>query len=211
MSEPLSLAKYPYVHGNPVNATDPSGLLAYDTSAAINIFAILAVSSLVSRNVPVATIRREDSDNIVVPGYLKDINHRGVETFLSIPIRSEHYQVVREKVEECNGTQGADNCDLEGFPVIVWGLSDTTITEAAQHTRDAIVQTGQSFLAYIAPGWNEWSGPASPPNSGGPISWYNAVQGPCQWISGVYQPQFNNRDCDEYSLQLNFARWTAKL
>ncbi|NEQ99797.1 MAG: hypothetical protein F6K30_24355 [Cyanothece sp. SIO2G6] len=27
LTDPLSLAKYPYVHGNPVNSTDPSGLL----------------------------------------------------------------------------------------------------------------------------------------------------------------------------------------
>ncbi|NEQ99906.1 MAG: hypothetical protein F6K30_24940 [Cyanothece sp. SIO2G6] len=31
LSDPLSLAKYPYVHGNPVNATDPSGLFKFDT------------------------------------------------------------------------------------------------------------------------------------------------------------------------------------
>jgi RHS repeat-associated protein len=30
LTDPLSLAKYPYVHGNPVNLTDPSGLFALD-------------------------------------------------------------------------------------------------------------------------------------------------------------------------------------
>ncbi len=43
MDEPLSLAKYPYVHGNPVNATDPSGLFKIgETSAAIQIIAALS-------------------------------------------------------------------------------------------------------------------------------------------------------------------------
>lgn len=28
--------------------------------------------------------------------------------------------------------------------------------------------------------------------------WYGAVPGACQWIPGVWQPQFQGRQCDEY-------------
>lgn len=193
LSDPLSLAKYPYVHGNPVNLTDPTGLYINGyLSLTVAITSVLATQLLINRTFPIATIRREDSDNIIVPGYLKDINHSGVNSFISIPITNRQYQVVKEKVEECNLTIG--ECDFSGFPVIVWG---NDLPEIAQHTADSLSDL-PSFLARIQPGWNQYEGPISPLGSGGPISWYNSVDGPCQWIPGVYQPEFYNRDCDEY-------------
>jgi RHS repeat-associated protein len=48
MSDPLSLAKYPYVHGNPVNSTDPSGLFQTDVLTALIMRSILAVAPGVS-------------------------------------------------------------------------------------------------------------------------------------------------------------------
>jgi RHS repeat-associated protein len=42
LEEPLSLAKYPYVHGNPINYIDPSGLLVYELETASILQRILA-------------------------------------------------------------------------------------------------------------------------------------------------------------------------
>lgn len=45
LTEPLSLAKYTYVHGNPVNYADPSGLLRQDVETAFVLQRILASMS----------------------------------------------------------------------------------------------------------------------------------------------------------------------
>jgi hypothetical protein len=44
LTDPLSLAKYPYVHGNPVNLTDPSGLFVFGGGSSSE----LAVASKIS-------------------------------------------------------------------------------------------------------------------------------------------------------------------
>jgi hypothetical protein len=43
LSEPLSLAKYPYVHGNPVNNTDPSGMFIAELNSSFAMQTILLV------------------------------------------------------------------------------------------------------------------------------------------------------------------------
>ncbi|NEP81417.1 MAG: hypothetical protein F6K39_26585, partial [Okeania sp. SIO3B3] len=54
LTDPLSLAKYPYVHGNPVNHTDPSGLLKFDSQIAIAVHSILSSIPTVA---PVGALR----------------------------------------------------------------------------------------------------------------------------------------------------------
>ncbi|PSF35821.1 hypothetical protein C7H19_15470 [Aphanothece hegewaldii CCALA 016] len=146
-SEPLSLAKYPYVHSNPVNFTDPSGLFIQETSISVTIQTLLATTAYAMLLRPIGKFREFDTDDAVVPGYLKDLNHDGVNKFLKNAITNSQYQVVKKKVQECNGTQGSGNCDLFGFPVIVWGLD---LPEIHNHTRDAISQGKPSFLARAA-------------------------------------------------------------
>ncbi|MCC3519827.1 MAG: hypothetical protein JGK25_31040 [Microcoleus sp. PH2017_18_LLB_O_A] len=48
LEEPLSRAKYPYVHGNPVNAIDPTGLFLQDSGAAMSISSILSTFQYLS-------------------------------------------------------------------------------------------------------------------------------------------------------------------
>ncbi|MEC4811700.1 MAG: RHS repeat-associated core domain-containing protein [Scytonema sp. PMC 1069.18] len=198
--DPLSLAKYPYVHGNPVNMIDPSGLFGLGDAAAIGTILgiLIGISLYVGLARPIGSVQQFDTDDVVVPGYLKNTNpvHTGINDFLTTVITSSQYQTVRRQVQNCNGLLGTGNCNFTGFPMIVWGFGD--LPEIAEHTQDAIAQTRQSFLARIKPTWVEWRGLLNPIGSGKPHQWYNAVPGDCQWIPGIGNPRYRGRDCDEY-------------
>ncbi|MCC3595178.1 RHS repeat-associated core domain-containing protein, partial [Microcoleus sp. PH2017_28_MFU_U_A] len=200
LTEPLSLAKYPYVHGNPVNATDPSGLFLQEQSSVMSILTILTTMTYIMGRSPIGTLSTLDGDNALVPGYLKNTSHKGVNKFLNTAITGKNYQIIRKKVQECNTTVGAGNCDLEGFPIIVWGHE---IPEITQHTQEAIVQTGQSFLARISPGWNNTpTGRVKKYSNGAeyPAPWYDFTP-ECPWDNDNPMRYFNSRsgrDCDEY-------------
>ena len=71
LTDPLSLTKYPYVHGNPVNQTDPSGLLKFDTDVAAILHSILSRIPGVS---PVGALRAATTvDSIVKIGWLQNL------------------------------------------------------------------------------------------------------------------------------------------
>ena len=147
LSDPLSLAKYPYVHGNPVNATDPSGLLKLDTIAVLQAVSALHLLYRSSPTSPIGSIDHFDTGNDVVPGYLKDTNNSGVNRFINVPITNTQYQVIESKVENCNKSNGNKNCDFSGFPIIYWGKD---LPDIHKHTRDAISQGKPSFIARAA-------------------------------------------------------------
>jgi hypothetical protein len=151
----MAFNKYIYVGDNPVNTTDPSGLFRlHKTSIAAKIESILLTTMFASKiNLPIATIRRFDEDDAVIPGYLKNLDHNGVKKIVNNFISIHDYQRIRKAVEKCNGIQGNNNCDLKGFPIIVWG---NDLPEILEHTKEAITATRQSFLSRIKPTWKKF-------------------------------------------------------
>jgi len=164
MMQPLSLAKYPYVHGNPVNAIDPSGMFKEDSLGALAV-----VAELSKITVPLVFSLPIIGGAIVIGGVAGVAVTAGVpgvvnvaKTAISIGARIG-VQVARRMAEIL--TLVDDILTLQGFPVIVWGneLPTTTI-----HTFDALhgISNGfkyeggraSPFLGRISrPGWGrQW-------------------------------------------------------
>ncbi len=122
LTEPLSLAKYPYVHGNPVNNTDPSGLLIQETTVASSVQNTLQASSFTSSIVAVKL---------------------GLYTV-------EKYNLTYSKValRNCNLT-GDKDCQA-GVPIVFFGqqYQGKSFTETTRHIENAIKNLTPLVSAY---------------------------------------------------------------
>jgi RHS repeat-associated protein len=120
LTDPLSLAKYPYTQGNPVNATDPSGLFAqFDTIAANIIFDILNAIPAVT---PVAAYQAAVAvDSFVVAYSLKLLIATGITSKLAVQEISKQYKI----------------------PVVVY--LGGNLEEHAQHILDTQMGVGNTF------------------------------------------------------------------
>ncbi|WP_249070113.1 putative Ig domain-containing protein [Argonema antarcticum] len=206
MTEPLSRAKYPYVHGNPVNAIDPSGLFSITENTATQ----LNISSLASQSVPtiktattLSTGTFPEAVTAASPG-IANVARASISIGARVAVN------VAKLVSRI--TILAGEAYIQGFPVIVWGQD---LPQTTQHTQDAI--TGQGNTKYSGgiaptflfhtPNWprsrphpefyNRYPGSST---NIYPRSWYNDEQ-QCFWdnsnpIETVRQSR--GKVCDEY-------------
>ena len=192
MREPLSLAKYPYGHGNPVNLTDPSGLFVGYGSTAITISNILLTAYVIGS---VSYLSRDLERDDAFPDYLIQAVPE-LANIARTPISladSLSRQIAAYEAETCSLWNLSKDCDLQGFPYIVWGMDLPRTTE---HTAGAIRGLGSTknppgkapaFLARTKPGWKR----GNPP-------WYNQ-ESQCNNAARTAFESVNGRAvCDEY-------------
>jgi RHS repeat-associated protein len=174
LMEPLSLAKYPYVHGNPVNAIDPSGLFLEDSGAAINISSILSTFTYSLPYVAATAVGLSSG--------------RSRQERLMLPVA---IAITRE----CALTNDPD-C-RSGLPIVVYAAGN--LEDHAVHINDAQkgfgnvrIQEQRSLLpAVLSRGLPQRTNPP----------WYNNTQYCEESARGDYENTFFQQSaCDEYPL-----------
>ncbi len=124
MDEPLSLAKYPYVHGNPVNATDPSGLFTLTETTGVRV-GNDAVLSTQSATVGLRALFRSTT-SVLPGGYTGSAGTLGLRSALNL-------QVGRNLLEFLSAAVASELINRSfSFPVIVWG---NDLPDISLHTR----------------------------------------------------------------------------
>jgi len=94
LTDPQSLAKYPYVHANPVNATDPSGLVLLNAVVAPSVHSNLIALSLISAP------------------FLSYANTKSVPT------------VIAKALAESCALANDVFCRIDGYPLVFYGAAD---------------------------------------------------------------------------------------
>lgn len=207
LDEPLSLAKYPYVHGNPVNATDPSGLLALAGS--------LTKTQSILANIATNSFR--------VLQLLAPAAAAG-STLTSDSSRAQKVQVrnvINEALLRTAAVTGDRDPDI-GIPIVFYGATynATPLFETTQHIHEAILgqrRKGRKYYPDSGQRPDDWilanDGPIinAPPllflrtnNSGKVNGWYRDTP-ECHTDLKQKHNDFGNRDdedsrwtCDEY-------------
>jgi RHS repeat-associated protein len=130
LSEPLSLNKYAYVHGNPINSTDPTGMLIEEQIVGLDIGATLQAQAY-------ATIQAN--------AIRSSIFALGVGT-LNLPEQLRLFQSERT-LKECNVEQDP-NCK-PGVPTVFFGSHNRgeSIIETTAHIKSAIDSGKHSLLS----------------------------------------------------------------
>jgi len=131
MTEPLSLAKYPYVHDNPVNAIDPSGLFVPTSIADMN--TTEANRALLEKIYQNSTPKYWD--------LLFKVSVRLVvySIILAATLYALDYLIKAAQQDDENGY---------GIPVVVWG---DDLRQSTTHTIEALKgEAGKGFKGGLA-------------------------------------------------------------
>ena len=174
LTEPLSLSDYPYVHGNPINAIDPTGLLIQETNAT-----------------PVL-------QNIIVKTYLPTIGlYAAVITVAAISAEVYVLGVSEKVVTQC-AMDGNPDCET-GIPIVFYGKKGLkgkgSLKETTQHISDAINGTNVSLKAHAPAMLSAWR---HRPTGHGHRKWYNNTSICSKEARIAARGGGPAKNCDEY-------------
>jgi hypothetical protein len=176
LTDPLSLTNYSYVHGNPVNATDPSGLFTMTEQTATRLklgelsaktYPALKTTTTISKEVlPAATTQASPA--------LANVARASISIGTRIAI-----DVARATMDVLALISDELITENLGIPIIYWGED---IPETKKHTYEAITGTSfdfflgfgraSAFLGRISP---EWKGSIDPDWKKDPRKWLDKV------------------------------------
>jgi RHS repeat-associated protein len=145
LTEPLSLNKYGYVHGNPVNNTDPTGMFALSINEATTILAIvglLAVGAYAANNIYNAS--RSISGTA---GNLGGSNNSSLSTKVKLVL-------FLSLLTSITITGDSESEDRPDFPIVYYGDFAQqggiikSIRKTSEHVKEAIFTKSPAVLAY---------------------------------------------------------------
>ena len=192
ISDPLSLAKYPYVHSNPVNATDPTGLfLSLNSLSASSV-----MSGILNAITPVYPLVGAYAGQIAGTGAIAVTTTAGVIIALQVKL-----SVARSTLRAA-AVSGDREPDVD-IPVVFYGetYNSLSLYDTTRHIYNAITGGREVVLA----AWDER------PAGHGPNKWYKN-KGNCK-NKGNFKDKYRDRTgidlvnsqiaCDEYPFNLS--------
>ncbi|MEH2294032.1 RHS repeat-associated core domain-containing protein [Nostoc sp.] len=124
MTEPLSLTKYPYAHGNPVNGTDKSGMFVDQDITIADV-----ISSILDRISPISPLIRVIGRTAGTIG----------ATIATVVIAHQvNLALSKERIRECTLT-GDEDCEA-GIPIVFYGqkFNGMPLENTTSHIGNAI-------------------------------------------------------------------------
>jgi RHS repeat-associated protein len=157
LEQPLSLNKYGYVHGNPINSTDPTGMLIEEQIVGLDIGATLQAQAYAT--IQANTIR-------------SSIFALGVASHTLNLQQQLQLTLSKYELKNCNAT-GDEKCQIPGIPIIFFGqqYGARSLTETTRHIRSAIIYKN---LTPLLSAWEKIKPPGHGSHGESGRSWYDA-------------------------------------
>jgi RHS repeat-associated protein len=152
LMSPLSLNRYAYAHGNPVNGTDPSGMFDMaQINVTLIIVGILATTAYLGYQIgrAIDAFAQTDSPPLNIPPGVGNASGSPITLSRNLP-----RVVAAVEIERCSVT-GDTDCDTRGFPVVFYGAAD--LPEHAMHIFNSHIGFGNTLS------WNISTPPFSAP------------------------------------------------
>jgi RHS repeat-associated protein len=188
LDQPLSLNKYGYVHGNPINNTDPSGMLLWGLLGDEVAETALATQEAAYNSSILSLVGR-----VLISSFGRSAGIAFGTTF-SISVAQWARLILAESdLKACNIDENQE-CEARGLPILFSGdtFRGESLRQTTLHTYDAITKENKHSLLSA---WD--SQPSSHTENGNGIRQWYKFKPECD-KSGMSTGQKKSLGCDEY-------------